>query len=241
MSSHTFRFLGQPDPKNPNTWIINDPTEINHITKVLRLPEGSQIEITDGAGKWIKGELRTANKNAISVHVESQHQDPKPSIKLSIAIGALRHGHIDEIIPPLCELGVSEVHVFLQRNDKTLINEKSLQRWRRLSESAIKQSKQSWLPIIETHSDLNSLLEHKTLPVNNCYYLDPLSKQPLIEATPTAPELLIVIGGEKGLVPEELALLHAHSFEGCSMGPHILRAKTAAIAASAVVSMKIMK
>lgn len=239
LSSHTFRFLGQISSKNPQIWAISDSNEIKHITKVLRLSEGTEIEVTDGKGRWIKGLLGHANKSEIPVQPTSSHQEPANHVKLSIAIGALKHGHIDEIVPPLCELGVNEFHIFLQQNEKTLINSKAHDRWKRLAESAIKQSKRSWLPNIEVHSDLDSLLKKKNLPKEHCYYLDAAAERSLLTVTPLPPELLVVIGGEKGLMSGELLQLKSHSFTALSMSTGVLRAKTAAIASASILGLQI--
>ncbi len=237
--SHTFRFLGNKTNHDRLSWVIDDPFEIKHIQQVLRLSVGTVVEVTDGAGCWIEGKITKCDRKKVMVESSQFHQDPQESTKLSLAIGALRHSHIDDIISPLCELGVAEFHIFLQQNDKSRINQKALERWQRLIKSAIKQSKRSWLPNIKVYQDLESLLAEKETSSCSCYYLNSCERQSILDADLSQSEVLIVVGGEKGLSDDDVAMLQSRSFSGLTLGKGTLRAKTAAIASATIFSLKI--
>lgn len=240
MARHRFRFFGIQ--QSEHLWLI-EGDEATHLAKVLKLSAGNEIEVTDGKGTWVVGEIQSQpSQKGINVVPKEITQQAKPA-SINLAIGALKTSSFDEILPALVELGVSEIHVFLQeKTDKKRISTKIETRWKRIIIGALKQSKRAWIPTIHTHKSLNGYLEH----VNNTsvdthrIMLDATATESLNEIPlPAHKPIELILGSEMGLDKQESELLLTEGYHSARIGPHILRATTAAVASMAIVSAKI--
>lgn len=231
--AHMFRFIGQR--VDNEIWEISGD-EAHHATRVLRLKEGDSVEICDLKGGTASGAINTSNKNALSVQVRQVQFEEKTVQPLIVAIGALSPQTANDIIAPLVELGVDELIFFHQAQlPKFRLQDKHIERWTHLARNALKQCKRAWLPDVRSADSLESLLAAlgpKRIPEK--YYLDPQAHQPLRPGLGPRGAILVV-GGEVGLRDEELEALNGCGFQGASLGRHILRATTAAIAGAAVL------
>ena len=110
---HTFRFLGEPDPNAEGVWTVRG-TEFQHLRKVLKLAVGDQIEVFDGQERGIGGVISEVSKGEARVEERKILEGAKKQRARGVlAVGALKHRALDTIIPPLVELDVAELHVFL--------------------------------------------------------------------------------------------------------------------------------
>ena len=248
---HVFRFLGRPTEED--RWILTDE-ENHHLSKVLRLEVGDTVEACDGEGLWASCLIETIGKNETTLRVVrsnagslSVHQESPPKLRIVLCIGALKPGSFDEILPHLIELGVDAIHLFHQPGSaKSRLADKAALRWDRLIHQSVKQCKRSWIPQVKTHDDLQTLLQITALSgKDRKFYLSPEGSSSLFDALMSEPQnmrdrevccVCLVVGGEQGLSASEEATLAGAAFKGVRLGRHILRAVTAAISATAVVS-----
>lgn len=260
--SHRFRFLGEES--KPGTWILSED-EAHHLQKVLRLSVGTEVEVTNGRGLWALGVVQEIKSKEVLIATESSQVEAEHAPRLILAIGALKPGGIDEILPMLTELGADEVLVFGQDDaQKSRLAPKALERWQRILIQAVKQSKRSRVPTLRvlrsvdeliasevTRADLGGdidlgqrhvclLNEHATqsLAANlRLTWQERLRESEEAMARLGAPgQLLLIAGGEKGFSGRELALFAALHVPRVKLGPFILRAVTAAVAAMAVAA-----
>jgi 16S rRNA (uracil1498-N3)-methyltransferase len=227
---HLFRFFGSKE----TTWTLL-PSEMDHMLQVLRMGEGDRFEIMDGKGLIATATCLRATKKNLEFSVENETEEPRPSRQLELAVGALRPSTYEEMIPPLVELGVTRLFIFGQDQvHKERLSEKVKDRLHRLTIHAAKQCKSAWLPeILFLESLEDALAGFKSQPI--C--LLPGAPVPLFDILTTAEDLSgFIIGGEKGFSPREENLVLA--FKKASLGPHILRAWTAAVASAAVFASK---
>ncbi len=266
MSSHVFRFLGKPCDGAPGHWRLDD-VDAHHALKVLRLAAGQPVEVTDGKGSVAIGKLLPTGKESADVEVVSSHKINRPHPILHLAVGALKPGDLDDTLPALVELGMQRISIFLaEQSGKFRLAEKSIERWERIMEGAVKQSKQAWLPELGIHSSLSDFLEQglvsAELNKNNCVYwvfaapgdetiaADQSNKN---QSTVTVPDLmtafntagkltkpdqlLALVGSEKGFSDQEVRLALANGFKAISLPGSVLRAKTAAVSAATMLAM----
>jgi 16S rRNA (uracil1498-N3)-methyltransferase len=238
---HIFRFLGEIIPEENQS--IIEQNEHLHLSKVLRLTVGDEIEVFDGRGAFALCKITEISKQKTKAGFSknSVHSRPKP---LELLLSALKPATFEEILPSLIELGVTKIDIFRGNHTaKKTVHSKFLERWQRISITACKQSKQYWLPEIQMHSDLEAALSH--LDSHNAatqkprFILDPDADETLISqliGTRHLESPLIVIGSESGLSPDESQSLKSHGFKAVTMGQNILRAQTAAVAASALAA-----
>jgi 16S rRNA (uracil1498-N3)-methyltransferase len=224
---------------------VRDEEEVAHLTKVLRLPVGAEVEATDGRGNWCVGRLAAVGSREAAITAETEGYRASHSKRLVLALGALKHGAFDEILPGLVELGVDQIRIFLQEGaDRTRIAPKAVDRWARIARQALKQCKRVHLPEIAVHGSLAALLtavgEEAGLAK---LVLEPSADQGLLSALGAgfapagATGVVLVVGGEQGLSAGELGALRSQGFIGTSCGDGILRAVTAALAAVAAAAL----
>jgi 16S rRNA (uracil1498-N3)-methyltransferase len=161
-------------------------------------------------------------------------------------MSVFKFDHMEWAIEKATELGVAAVApVIARRTEKHLAQAamKRADRWRRIALEASQQSRRSDVPVIH---DPVKLSDHVKATSNRKRIV--LAEQErsttlrgaVAEAIAAAgaemPDLDLAIGPEGGWAPEEEALFDAHEWQAVSLGPRILRAETAAIAALAVVA-----
>ena len=228
--SHTYRLLAERS--QPLVWQLRDD-EQHHLLKVLRAKAGQQIELTDGRGTWARAVVESLSRQQVDVRVISEHEEPRQDY-FHLMIGALKPAAMDELLPPLCELGVGRIVVFGQEGVPThRMNEKVMQRWQRLIEQSIKQCKRAWLPEISVVDDLAAALAGES---TRGLFLDPGSEETLAQKLVTATPVTCVVGGERGLDDHEVEQLVGAGWQSARLGQNILRAVTAAMSAAAVVA-----
>ncbi len=236
--SHLFRFLGN---YQDGIWTI-DGSELHHLKKVLRLRPGDLVEVFNGCGYSGHGALLEASGELATVGVESTKFSPKMESSLILAIGALKPGTLEETLPFLVELGVDHIHTFLQDHAaKSRIHDKAQERWQRIIVASSKQCKRPWLPTIHAWRSLDDLLNSDVLTSDHVRLtLSPDAEDSLISYPLADKRVMAVLGGELGLHDKELHSLHEKGFSPVSLGPHILRAVTAAIASAGVLSSRFL-
>jgi 16S rRNA (uracil1498-N3)-methyltransferase len=234
MSAHRWRFLASR--RGGNEWLI-EGDEAQHATRVLRLEPGTEVEVTDGAATWAVGRLREARGKTLTVDAEAAQVEAPPAWRISVAVGALKPGVVDELLPGLVELGVDRIVVYQQRGAaKARLAASAVERWRRIVVSAMKQCKRATLPELVVYGSLDELVAaHTGLGV----VLVPGAPEALFDLVAAVDgDLLLLAGGEKGLEPEEEAQLRAAGFRPAALGSTVLRAVTAALAAASVAALR---
>jgi 16S rRNA (uracil1498-N3)-methyltransferase len=229
MSAHIFRFIGHRIAEG--SWELGEEESV-HLQRVLRLGVGSVVEICDGAGWVASGKVAAMHRSRSVVQTDTENFTPA-SPGHAIAIGALKPADIDDLIAPLTELGIAEIAVFLQEGAaRARVADKVQARWTRLVDSAIKQCKRPWRPTVTCWDTLGDYLHVQR---RQLITLDPDGEQNMADVTQglRGKELCAVIGGEKGLSSEETTLLQKVGSIRARLGAHVLRARTAAVAAAA--------
>jgi 16S rRNA (uracil1498-N3)-methyltransferase len=161
-----------------------------------------------------------------------------------VAVGALRPGVLDEILPGLVEVGADEVWVFNQQdNAKTRMAEKVVERWQRILVAAIKQSKRSRMPVLRAFESVRELVaacEAADAGIRRFVLMPEAGAGLLGELTQGAGLLpagaLLVVGGEKGFSADEATTLRRAGFAPVRLGRFVLRAVTAVVSAASLAS-----
>jgi 16S rRNA (uracil1498-N3)-methyltransferase len=238
MGKHIFRFLGQRC--NDEIWKI-DEEDTFHLRKVLKLVTGNLVEVTDGNGSWITGRLSGYEGNQATAEIIHQYSDPPHERKMIMVLGATKPKTMDDTLPSLVELGVDQILVFQHAGSESFrINDKVVERWRRLVKESIKQCKRSWLVDILVFDDIAKLLKDAAMvSLTNRIYCDPDEASQVDNVTSQYGDVALVIGNEHGLQPQEVQELKLSGFKGVKISDGILTAYTAAIAAAGIWGAKL--
>ena len=156
--------------------------------------------------------------------------EPVTEVRLdpSIAVGfaVVKGGRADEIVRRLTELGVDDIVPFVAARSVVRPDEAKatlmVQRWRRVAREAVMQCRRLWLPTVSTLRPFDELdLSRAALAVPGARAL-------------SAGENSLLTGPEGGWSDAELAAVDRH----VGLGPHVLRAETAAVTAGAILAAR---
>src|SRR5579862_2336158 len=213
--------------------------DARHLTRVLRVEAGQRYEISDDRNVYL-AEIETAHKENVVFRTLEKLDPGPPSARLILCAALIKFDRFEWIVEKATELGVSEiVPVEAVRSERGLERAaaKRVERWRKIALEASQQSRRDHLPEISEPAALAAVL---ALPATHRYVLDENpGGAPLALAIPeersTAHAVAMLVGPEGGWTDEERSQLAAANWTRVSMGPLILRAETAAIAALAII------
>jgi 16S rRNA (uracil1498-N3)-methyltransferase len=205
--------------------------DAHHLSRVLRLRAGEAVTAADGAGRW-RLYVVTAGAGLEATGPEQREPDLHP--RLAVAFALTKGDKPDLAVQKLTELGVDRILPVLA--ERSIARPEparavaQVQRWRRVAREAGRQCRRAALPEVADLAPLASLVGHPGLGVAE---RGGASLAALAEGV--GDEVLIVVGPEGGLTDAEVELL-APVFR-LGLGPHVLRAETAAVAAAAVLTV----
>jgi 16S rRNA (uracil1498-N3)-methyltransferase len=212
--------------------------DARHLTRVLRVEPGQRYEISDNRHVYL-AEVDTARKEHVTFRTLEKLAEPAPAVRLILCAALIKFDHFEWMIEKATELGVSEiVPVETIRSERGLERAawKRVERWRRIALESSQQSRRAFLPEVSVPKSLRDVL---ALEATHRFVLDEDHARPLNRALPPARSLedtvAVLIGPEGGWTAEERSQFST-SWTPVSLGPLILRAETAAIAALAILN-----
>jgi 16S rRNA (uracil1498-N3)-methyltransferase len=225
------------DPGSPG--LVLDEDNSRHIVQVLRMKTGEQLQLTDGKGALLTGEIIDDHKKKCRVAIRSVNNTPPPANPVSIAISPLKNAsRFEWFLEKATEIGVSTlIPLLCERTERTTIR---LDRLHNILVSAMLQSQQSWLPILTEPTPLPKLLQSAEAGnrfIAHC--LDsPAATTSLAAALnghgPGLPSS-ILIGPEGDFSPAEIKLALSADFKPVTLGLNRLRTETAGIVAATLL------
>ena len=229
-------FFLPPDAITPPS-ITVPPSLQTHLRDSLRLELGEQILVCDGQGTRYLMELTRVTKQELAGRILSTSQEPPHTVpRLTLGQAVLKGEKMDWVIQKATELGVSEIiplqsrHTIVQLRPERL--DAQLARWQRIALEAAQQSEQWHVPVIARPQSLADCLAHSPAPGLSLMLTERLEGQSLRTIPlPAGNEgsVVALIGPEGGWAKEEVAQAKQSGCKLITLGPHILRAETAAI------------
>ena len=207
-----------------------DAAQANYLGNVLRLKEGNQLLLFDGStGEWL-AEVAEAGKKRMTLAVAEATRPQESVPDLWLAFAPVKKGRVDWLVEKAVELGVARLlPVVTQR---TIVDKLNLDRMRAHIIEASEQCGRTALAEIEIPVKLETLLKARD-PQRTLYFADETGGEPAASAFAPGPALILT-GPEGGFTPDEAtAIRSAPNSKAISLGPRILRAETAALAAVA--------
>lgn len=236
---HIFRFFGE---KSDQGWEISELDQ-THIVRVLRLPDEESIELFNGEGLVASGKVSYLSSKKVTFIADTEQVITPDSRSICLMVGALKPGFIDDLLPSIIELETDQIHVVIQQStSKNRINEKVFERWNKIIISSCKQCKRAYLPKIFSWNSIAEFLQSDLAKgIDKKLLMLPGSDFSIDDLKPKYSSVIAAIGGEKGFTAEEEELLKSHDYVPTVMGSSILRAYTACIAVTAILSTKFKK
>ncbi len=220
--------------------VVLDGPEGRHAATVRRTRVGEHLLLTDGVGLRVEGEVVAVGSGTLDLRVVSGSHDPEPSPRFVLVQALAKNDRDDQAIEAATECGVDEVvpwqasrSVVQWRGER---GEKARRKWDAVLVAATKQSRRTHRPVLgptATTADVAARVRDAA----SAFVLHEDATLPLAGVTlPDAGDVLLVVGPEGGVSPEELELLTQAGAVAVRLGSPVLRSSSAGPAALAVLS-----
>jgi len=208
--------------------IALDGAQINYLRNVLRLSEGAELLLFDGAsGEWL-ARIAEAGKKRMTLAVERRTREAESVPDVWLAFAPVKRAQTDWLVEKATELGAARLVPVITR--RTIVERVKLERLEAIAIEAAEQCGRTRLPEIAEPVTLAALLKDNDRAL---FFADETGGASMAETFKAGPAT-ILIGPEGGFTPEERAAVRAApGAVAISLGPRILRAETAALASLA--------
>lgn len=217
-----------------------DEDAANHVLRVLRLGPGDTLVVFDGSGLEFPATIEQASRRGVLVRPGAGQPGKRESpLDITLLQGLARGARMDLVIQKATELGVTRIGVLALERSVVRLNEEErvdrrLRHWQRVAISACEQCGRSVPPEVLAPVPLRAALD-RLAPGTVRLLLDPEGDADLPALLASRQPVVLLIGPEGGLDPEERALAVAHGFARLRLGPRILRTETAPLAALSLI------
>ena len=217
--------------------------DAHHITSVFRLKPGDEILLVDGTGFEYRATLIRTSKNQVEIAVAEKYAVRTESpTKISVGQGYLKDKKMDMLVRHLTEMGITRWIPMITEYSIPQIDKKKntarVERWITIAREAVKQCGRTLVPEITAPVSFEEMVKNSgEMNLKIMFYeneAQPLN-QTLAPGAPPPSEICLLFGPEGGFSTREVDLATTNGFVTASLGPRILRAETASIAACALI------
>lgn len=224
----------------PGGSLVLDGPEGRHAATVRRIAPGERVMLADGLGLRVTCEVVDAAKTELALRIVEVVHEPEPAPRFVLVQALAKGDRDDQAVEAATELGVDEIVpwqaarcIVQWRGER---GEKSRRKWEATVGAATKQSRRARVPVV-AHLATTSALVARAQVAAAAYVLHEDATSTLAgQALPAAGEVLVVVGPEGGITPEEVAQLEAAGAVAVRLGHSVLRSSSAGPAALAVLS-----
>jgi 16S rRNA (uracil1498-N3)-methyltransferase len=226
-------------PLSLDTSLSIEGDEHHHMMKVMRCEEGDLIEVVNGKGFLAKALIQHLSKHHAECSIQEVLFKEKSNQRFIIAQSILKASSLELVAEKNTELGAEALWIFpAMRSEKPTLSPNQLERLHKHTLAAMKQCGRLYLPELLYFKDLVEILQK---PSCDFLYGDVASSAPSLKACclKKTTTTVFFVGPESGFHEKEILMLQKRGAKGVSLHANILRAETASIAASALLSASI--
>lgn len=237
---------GDATAARPGDTVTLTGAEAHHAAAVRRIRVGEDVTVGDGRGAWLRGTVASVAPKEVTLEVTSRADVPAPSPR-TVLVQALAKGDRDELaVQAATELGVDAIVPWqsgrsVSRWDGPKVA-KGVARWETIAREAAKQAHRAWLADIEQPSSTRDLAARAGS--TRMLVLEPTASLALtaVDLDPADDrDVVLVVGPEGGIAPEELDALGAAGATLVRLGDTVLRTSTAGPVALALVNASLSR
>ncbi len=225
-------------PLEPQAEVWSDEDTAKHVIQVLRMRSGDRLQFTDGKGHVATATIVQVQKKKFSVSIDEVHYTTRHSAHFHLCVAFTKNNSRNEwLLEKITEMGVTSITPLLtSRTERERIR---YDRWSNILVSALLQSQQYYLPVLNEAMPLAAALDkyahcsQKLL----AHCMSEKERIPVAGAMQPHKETLILIGPEGDFTPEEVDLCEAQGCTGVSLSNNRLRTETAAMACCAYFNL----
>jgi 16S rRNA (uracil1498-N3)-methyltransferase len=211
--------------------------ESKHAVRVLRMSVGEQVEIVDGKGTRALAEVANDHPKRCELRILSRkNEKANRDYYLHIAVAPTKNlERIEWFIEKAVEIGIDEI-TFLEceHSERDVIK---TDRILKVAVSAMKQSQQSWLPVINEMISFTPFVKTAAAEVKLIAHCEDDEKNPIASLSFSGKKVLVLIGPEGDFSRAEIEAALQHQFTPVSLGETRLRTETAALYAVTAISI----
>ena len=219
-------------------------SDAHHLMHVMRAKEGQEILIVDDENQVARMKMTGFREDAVTLTlIKRVAADTESPIDLVLAQCLLKADKMDMVVQKAVELGATGVMPLRSQNCVVRYDEKKARdrvaRWQKIADEAAKQCGRTALLTVEQVQGLQEFLAKEAARADSdlvfCYENE--SEQAVREKLQesSAKRIVLLIGAEGGFTLDEAGQIKAAGGMSVTLGPRILRAETAALAAMTVV------
>ena len=229
-------FFYKEDLDSTATEVVLDEDTSKHMVQVLRMQNKEQLQLTNGKGDLFTAEILDNNRKKCVVKILAVQHIKRTAAKITLAISLIKNNNRFEwFLEKATEIGISNiVPLICERTEKTVFKS---DRMKSILVSAMLQSQQSWLPILQEPAKFLSFVNQPNSAnkfIAHCENRDAkvqlLSHQPFTDST-------ILIGPEGDFSPDEITIALQNNFIPVALGNTRLRTETAGVVAATLLAM----
>ena len=213
----------------------------HYLFRVRRLTVGSVLTLFDGAGRSAPATVTSIDSDQATLEVGQPIHAESDSLMVTVLLPLIKGERMDRCITQLCELGVSSICLYrAERAVVDLSQERAMsrrERYVRLAEAAARQSRRVSLPTVTLPLPLSEAITTASDHQLKLMLAEDCPQRPMKNALPSSATRVAILSGPEGsLTDNERRQATDAGFIPVGLGPQILRAETAPVAALAIVS-----
>ncbi len=232
-------FYTDPILSSDNIVVLNEDNS-KHVVQVLRMQEGKQLKLTDGLGNIFLAEITDAHKKKCTVKILEKTKEESPANKVCIAISPVKNNsRLEWFLEKATEIGATEIVLLMcERTEKQHIR---MDRLKGILVSAMLQSQQAWLPILEEPKKyvgyIKSVVSANKF-IAHCEKENKHSLKNIVSTFQPFNSSTVLIGPEGDFTPQEITLALENNFMPVALGNTRLRTETAALVAATLLCVQ---
>ncbi len=204
------------------------------------MQNGKQIKLTDGFGNTFLAEITDAHKKKCTVKIIERSKQETPINKVCIAVSPVKNNsRLEWFLEKATEMGVNEIVLLIcDRTEKQNIR---MDRMKGILISAMLQSQQAWLPILEEpkkYTEYIKSVKSTNKFIAHCGEENKLSLKIAISTFQLFNSSAVLIGPEGDFTPQEIALAMENNFTPVALGNTRLRTETAALVGATLLCVR---
>jgi len=224
-----------------------DAQTAHQLREVLRLGPGADIMVLDGSGREYQVTITHLSRTGAEGHILSQAPGPgEPRTHITLYQAVLKGEKFEWLLQKGAEIGISRFAPLLAQrcvtHDRASLDKKA-DRWRRIIQEAAEQARRARLPALTPPLDLAEACQEAAAEASLALFLwESAPGRGLKEAlqawrssAAAHGRISLFVGPEGGFTESEAALAEASGARLIGLGPRILRAETAGLAAAAAI------
>ena len=219
-----------------DSFVLDGP-EGHHAATVARLRPGERLLLGDGRGATVRAVVAAVGRGTVTLDLGERRADPAPVPRIVVVQGVAKGDRGELAVQAMTEVGVDVIVPWAAaRSVARWTSPRPYERWVATAREAAKQARRTWVPVVEPLAATPKIAARATFVLHEEATL-PLSTVEL----PAGGDIVLVVGPEGGIAPEELHAFEAGGARTVRLGTNVLRTSTAGTAAIALLLTRLRR